>query len=65
MTECLKVTSAYLGLAEEVLASDAARYCPHGSDIKAVIHQWLNAIAFEQPLCFESEIIIQGSSNQH
>lgn len=57
MNECLKMTSDYLGLAEEVLALEAAQYCPNGSDTKAVIHQWLNAIAFDQPLCFEDNII--------
>lgn len=57
MNECLKMTSDYLDLAEEVLALEAAQCCPDGSDSKAVIHQWLNAIAFEQPLCFESDIV--------
>jgi len=57
MNECLKMTNNYLDLAEEVLTLEAVQHCPDGSDTRALIHQWLNAIASDSPLCFENEII--------
>lgn len=36
--------------AELLLQAEAEKYCPEGSEPKAVIHQWLNSIAYEKKL---------------
>lgn len=44
----------YILRAEDVLHSIAETYTPEGSKPKAVIHQWLNAIAYNKSLFAES-----------
>jgi DNA (cytosine-5)-methyltransferase 1 len=40
----------FITQAEQLLLSEAQKYCPEGSETKAVVHQWLNAIAFKKSL---------------
>jgi len=42
--------SDYIEQAEHVLLSEAEKYCPEGTEPKAIIHQWLNSLAFDQQL---------------
>jgi DNA (cytosine-5)-methyltransferase 1 len=41
--------------AESLLASEAEKYCPLGSDVKSVTHQWLTALAYGEQLFSLSE----------
>lgn len=45
--------STFLTQAESILLPEAQKYCPEGSEKKAVVHQWLNAIAYEKQLFAE------------
>lgn len=38
----------FITQAERVLQPEAQKYCPEGSEPKAVVHQWLNAIAYDK-----------------
>ncbi|MFT6910782.1 MAG: ubiquinone biosynthesis protein COQ9, partial [Oleiphilaceae bacterium] len=40
----------FITQAEQLLLSEAQKYCPEGSETKAVVHQWLNAIAYKKSL---------------
>ena len=42
--------SDFVKEAERVLLPEAEKYCPVGTESKAVIHQWLNSLAYEKPL---------------
>lgn len=42
--------SDYVKEAERVLLPEAEKFCPEGTDPKAIVHQWLNSLAFEKPL---------------
>jgi DNA (cytosine-5)-methyltransferase 1 len=43
----------FITQAEQLLLSEAQKYCPEGSEPKAVVHQWLSAIAYEKTLFSE------------
>jgi DNA (cytosine-5)-methyltransferase 1 len=43
----------FITQAEQLLLSEAQKYCPEGSEPKAVVHQWLSAIAYEKALFSE------------
>lgn len=40
----------FITQAEQVLQPEAQKYCPEGTEPKAVVHQWLNAIAYDKSL---------------
>ena len=40
----------FITQAEHVLLPEAQKYCPEGTESRAVVHQWLNAIAYEKSL---------------
>jgi DNA (cytosine-5)-methyltransferase 1 len=40
----------FITQAEQLLLPEAQKYCPEGTEPKAIIHQWLNAIAYEKSL---------------
>jgi DNA (cytosine-5)-methyltransferase 1 len=42
--------SEFIHQAECALQHEAEKYCPDGTDPKAIVHQWLNAIAYEKSL---------------
>lgn len=42
--------SDYVKEAEHVLLPEAEKYCPAGTDPKAIVHQWLTAAAYGKPL---------------
>ncbi|KEI72393.1 DNA (cytosine-5-)-methyltransferase [Endozoicomonas elysicola] len=49
----------FLTRAEEVLAPEAEKYVPEGSTVRAVVHQWLHALAYEKSLFSEGLVVRQ------
>jgi DNA (cytosine-5)-methyltransferase 1 len=43
----------FITQAEQLLLLEALKYCPEGTEPKALVHQWLNAIAYETSLFAE------------
>jgi DNA (cytosine-5)-methyltransferase 1 len=43
----------FITQAEHLLSSEAQKYCPEGTEPKAIVHQWLNAIAYQKALFSE------------
>ncbi len=50
-----------LGKLEAALLTAAEKVTPEGTEPRAVIHQWLNAIAYDLPLFAESKSIDKAS----
>ncbi|MBV1879236.1 MAG: DNA (cytosine-5-)-methyltransferase [Pseudomonadales bacterium] len=40
----------FINQAEEILLPEAEKYCPDGTEAKAIVHQWLTAIAYGESL---------------
>ncbi|OED41213.1 hypothetical protein ACH42_14635 [Endozoicomonas sp. (ex Bugula neritina AB1)] len=49
----------FLTKAESVLEQEAEKYTPKGSTVRAVVHQWLNAIAYEKTLFGEKSGVVR------
>lgn len=46
----MDLMKAFFTNLEEALSEYAEQFTPEGSDVKAVIHQWVHAIAYDNPL---------------